>query len=155
MVGRHSIMIRFEFSVLDMDSKNEISSICLEGNMYLLYLRRQIIDFIEKFGKPKQITCISQNEILSGLDIAIVKADDISALDDASFDDVIYFGSNPKTAEAIFCKIAPKGLFNIVLCGNKFGTPVVTQVGRVHYGGIRIIGAWHRTRKYHNHATRR
>ena len=101
---------------------------------------RLFIDFIEKFGKPELITCRSQNEIFSNMDVAVVKANDISALDDAPFDDVIYFGSNAETAESLFCKVAPKGLFNIVLCGNKFGSPVVTQVGRVHYGGIRIIG---------------
>ncbi len=29
---------------------------------------------------------------------------------------------------------------NIVLCGGRFGRNVVTAVGRIHYGGIRIIG---------------
>jgi L-sorbose 1-phosphate reductase len=33
-----------------------------------------------------------------------------------------------------------RGLFNIVQCGSKFGRPVVSQVGRVHYGAIRVIG---------------
>ena len=31
-------------------------------------------------------------------------------------------------------------MFNIVLCGGKFDRKVSTQVGRVHYGNIRIIG---------------
>ena len=31
-------------------------------------------------------------------------------------------------------------MFNIVQGWRKFGRPVVSQVGRVHYGGIRMIG---------------
>ncbi|MBN2312370.1 MAG: hypothetical protein JXM79_00480, partial [Sedimentisphaerales bacterium] len=61
-------------------------------------------------------------------------------LPDASFDDVIYFGATPETVEALFAKVAGKGLLNIVQCGGKFGRDVVTMVGRIHYGGIRIIG---------------
>ncbi len=53
---------------------------------------------------------------------------------------MIYFGSNPDTVEALFGKVATRGLLNIVLCGGKFGRDVVTMVGRVHYGGIRIVG---------------
>ncbi|MHC4727168.1 MAG: alcohol dehydrogenase catalytic domain-containing protein, partial [Planctomycetota bacterium] len=40
----------------------------------------------------------------------------------------------------MFAKVALKGILNIVLCGGKFGRDVVTMVGRVHYGGIRIVG---------------
>ena len=65
---------------------------------------------------------------------------DISNLYDAGYDDVIYFGSVPKTVEALFAKLASQGLLNIVLCGGRFGRDVVTIIGRVHYGGIRIIG---------------
>jgi hypothetical protein len=53
---------------------------------------------------------------------------------------VIYFGSVPEIVETLFAKVALQGLLNIVLCGGKFGRDVVTMVGRVHYGGIRIIG---------------
>jgi threonine dehydrogenase-like Zn-dependent dehydrogenase len=31
-------------------------------------------------------------------------------------------------------------LFNIVQCGGRFGKPVMSAIGRVHYGAIRIIG---------------
>jgi threonine dehydrogenase-like Zn-dependent dehydrogenase len=57
-----------------------------------------------------------------------------------TFDDVIYFGSDPAVAEKLFANVATNGLFIIVQCGGKFGRNVVTAVGRVHYGGIRIIG---------------
>jgi len=67
-------------------------------------------------------------------------ADKISGLKDAAYDDVLYFGSNPLTAESLFPKVAAGGLFNIVQCGGKFGRPVVSQIGRVHYGGIRVVG---------------
>ena len=69
-----------------------------------------------------------------------VAADKIDGLDAAAYDDVIYFGSNPATVEKLFSKIAVGGLFNIVQDGGKFGRAVISQVGRVHYGGIRITG---------------
>jgi threonine dehydrogenase-like Zn-dependent dehydrogenase len=77
-------------------------------------------------GKPKTTT--------------LTTADKVAELDNAAFDDVIYFGSNPATVEKLFPKVAPGGLFNLVQSGGKFGRPVVSQVGRVHYGGIRLIG---------------
>ena len=65
---------------------------------------------------------------------------DVSQLSDGAYDDIIYFGSRPDIVEALFTKVATKGLLNIVLCGGRFGTSIVTMVGRVHYGGIRLIG---------------
>jgi hypothetical protein len=59
---------------------------------------------------------------------------------DKCFDDVIYLGSNAEIVEMLFSKVAANGLFNIVLCGGKFNRKVSTQVGRVHYGNIRIVG---------------
>jgi len=56
------------------------------------------------------------------------------------FDDVIYFGSDAAVCEKLFANVAPNGLLVIVQGGKKFGRPVVTAVGRVHYGGIRITG---------------
>jgi threonine dehydrogenase-like Zn-dependent dehydrogenase len=67
-------------------------------------------------------------------------ADKMAELDNAAFDDVIYVGSNPATVEKLFPKVAPGGLLNLVQAGGKFGRPVVSQVGRIHYGGIRVIG---------------
>jgi len=46
----------------------------------------------------------------------------------------------PQTVETLFTKLVSRGLLNIVLCGGRFGRDVNTAVGRVHYGGIRIIG---------------
>ena len=64
----------------------------------------------------------------------------IAEVEGASFDDVIYFGSNAASVECLFPQLAAGGLLNIVQGGGKFGRPVVTPVGRIHYGGIRIIG---------------
>lgn len=100
-----------------------------------------LIHFFAKYGEPARISQKSlPSSLLPKLNPPVVNISDISLLKDASFDDIIYFGSNPETVEALFAKVAPKGLFNVVLCGGRFGRDVVTTVGRVHYGGIRIIG---------------
>jgi threonine dehydrogenase-like Zn-dependent dehydrogenase len=99
-----------------------------------------LIDLFGRYGKPAQITWVSRHPALTQLSIPITKAENIAELADAGYDDVIYFGSAPEVAEALFAKVALKGLLNIVLCGGKFGRDIVTMVGRVHYGGIRIIG---------------
>jgi threonine dehydrogenase-like Zn-dependent dehydrogenase len=64
----------------------------------------------------------------------------VAEAEDASFDDVIYFGSNATSVECLFPKLAAGGLLNIVQGEGNFGRPVVTPVGRIHYGGIRIVG---------------
>ena len=96
-------------------------------------------DLFNRHGKPAQITWISKSPPPE-LDIATTEAENVADLADAAYDDVIYFGSVPEVVEALFAKVALKGLLNIVLCGGKFGRDVVTMVGRVHYGGTRIIG---------------
>ena len=100
-----------------------------------------IVSFLVKYGEPARITQKSVPlPAVWGLKVPVVEASDISKLEDGVFDDVIYFGSNPDTVQALFGKVATCGLLNIVLCGGKFDRHVVTTVGRVHYGGIRIIG---------------
>jgi len=92
------------------------------------------------YGRPAHITWISESPPPAGLGEAVKKAASVSELADADYDDVVYFGSDARTAEALFPKLGAQGLFNIVLCGGKFGRDIVTMVGRVHYGGIRLIG---------------
>lgn len=91
-----------------------------------------------KYGRPRRIEWISKSA--AGFGKTDKGVTSITEVEDASYDDVIYFGSNPKTVESLFAKIAAKGLLNIVLCGDKFNRSVVVQIGRVHYGGIRITG---------------
>jgi len=97
-------------------------------------------NLFSRYGRPAQITWVSQSPPPVGLDIAIKKTASLSELNDAGYDDVIYFGCCGETVEALFAKVAPRGLFNIVLCGGKFGRDVVAMVGQFHYGGIRLIG---------------
>ena len=93
-----------------------------------------------KYGKPARITWLSEAPIPAELEITADRATSISMLSDADYDDIIYFGSDAKVVEILFAKVALNGILNIVLCGGKFGRKVVTLIGRVHYGGIRIIG---------------
>jgi len=88
------------------------------------------VKLFNRYGRP---------EHLDKFEIRNLKFE-ISDLPDAAYDDIIYFGSVPQTVETLFSKLASGGLLNIVLCGGKFGRDVETAVGRVHYGGIRIIG---------------
>ena len=67
-------------------------------------------------------------------------ADKVAEFKDGAYDDVVYFGANPATVEKLFPKVGVSGLLNLVQDGGKFGRPVVSSVGRVHYGGIRIVG---------------
>lgn len=93
-----------------------------------------------RYGKPGQITWVSQTAAPQDLDVEVSTASDVSRLTDGSYDDILYFGSDADIAEALFAKVGTNGLLNIVLCGGKFGKNIVTKVGRVHYGGIRIVG---------------
>jgi threonine dehydrogenase-like Zn-dependent dehydrogenase len=103
----------------------------LEGRMHRLY---------QKYGIPAKVTWVSKSIPPTDLGPAVIRGTSIFDLEDAAYDDVIYFGANAHTAEQLFPKVAANGLLNLVLEGERFGTPVVTMVGRVHYGGIRIVG---------------
>ena len=96
-------------------------------------------NLFNRYGRPGQITWVSKFPAPAGLDV-VKETANVSELEDGYFDDVIYFGSCAETVEALFWKVAPQGLLNIVLCGGKFGRDVVTMVGRFHYGGIRMVG---------------
>ena len=96
-------------------------------------------NLFNRYGKPAQITWISKSPPVE-FDVPVKRCESITELPDAVYDDVIYFGSNVSTIEALFAKLAAGGLLNIVLCGGKLAQDAVTMVGRVHYGGIRIVG---------------
>jgi hypothetical protein len=117
--------------VEDAYSSEERCSLKTGGRMLVVADReidRSALDnLFNRYGRPAQITW--------PWDFA-----DVSQLPDGAYDDIIYLGSCPETAETLFAKVAAKGLLNIVLCGGRFGTGIVTMVGRVHYGGIRLIG---------------
>ena len=97
-------------------------------------------NLFKRYGTPAQITWVSKSGPPANLPAPVVRAREHDDVDDAAFDDVVYFGSNAGTVEELFAKVAANGILNIVLCGDRFSRPVVTMVGRVHYGGIRIVG---------------
>jgi threonine dehydrogenase-like Zn-dependent dehydrogenase len=82
--------------------------------------------FLDKFGKPEHIDYVESSSL------AEMKHD--------SYDDIVYFGSSAQTIEALLFRLAAGGLFNIVLCDNRLDSGVMTNLGRIHYSGIRIIG---------------
>jgi threonine dehydrogenase-like Zn-dependent dehydrogenase len=59
---------------------------------------------------------------------------------DNSFDDILYFGADAAVVEKLFAKGKKGALFILCQCGQKFGKPVMTAVGGVHYRGFRIVG---------------
>lgn len=64
----------------------------------------------------------------------------LADLDAASFDDIMYFGSNPETVAALGPLLRMGGICNLVLGGQALGAKVPVDVGRVHYDLIRYIG---------------
>ncbi|MCX7006153.1 MAG: alcohol dehydrogenase catalytic domain-containing protein [Kiritimatiellaeota bacterium] len=99
-----------------------------------------VIDKLLKQAAPSKFACVSAFPPPPALTQQPEKFADLAAAPDAAFDDIIYFGANADTVEKLFTKLAAQGLLVICQCGLKFGRPVTTAVGRVHYGGIRIIG---------------
>ena len=67
-------------------------------------------------------------------------ADTIDALEAGTFDDIVYFGSDPDRVEALQPLLTLKGVIDIVLGGETLGRPVNVDVGRVHYDLIRWVG---------------
>ncbi len=121
----------------------ERTSLKAGGNMLVVADKeidsKVFLAFIDKYGNPGQITVVAKTDVLLEINIDI-SVSDVSQLDDASFDDVIYYGADAATATSLFPKVGAGGLLNIVLCGRKFAEDVESQIGRVHYGGIRVIG---------------
>ncbi len=99
-----------------------------------------LTELFKQYGQPGKIIWASQYRPPEVAGVVMEPCPDIQRLTDASFDDVIYLGCNPDRVEALFPKVGPQGLFNIVLCGERFGRDIVTPVGRLHYSGVRITG---------------
>jgi len=86
----------------------------------------QLTNLFARYGKPAKITWKTSAGI--------------EELPDAAFDDVVYFGANADTVARLFPKVGVRGLLNIVRGGVRFGKLVLSQIGRVHYGAIRVVG---------------
>jgi threonine dehydrogenase-like Zn-dependent dehydrogenase len=100
----------------------------------------ELTELFKQYGQPGKIIWASQYKSHEVTGVVMEPCPDISRLTDAGFDDVIYLGCNPDRVEALFSKVGPQGLFNIVLCGERFLRDVVVPIGRIHYSGIRITG---------------
>ena len=64
----------------------------------------------------------------------------VADLPHAGFDDIVYFGADADTIEALQDCLAFKGLINIVTGGVAIARPVAVDVGRVHYDLTRWVG---------------
>ena len=72
--------------------------------------------------------------------IETVSPAEVTALPDEAYDDVLYFGADKETLDILNDKLAPLGIVNVVLGGQRIAAPVSVGVGRVHYGMRRWIG---------------
>lgn len=95
-------------------------------------------------GKPAAVTARivspDQKEAIGSLGIPEESIEDIASLPDEGFDDIVYFGANKQTVEALNSKLAAGAIMNIVTAGKKFGELVSVGVGRMHYGNTRWVG---------------
>ena len=95
--------------------------------------------FFTTFGRPATVSYYSTH----AASLAGVGARELSSLElvgAETVNDILYFGADAELVEQLFPKLAKGGLINLVLMGGAFARPVVTPVGRVHYGGVRITG---------------
>jgi len=67
-------------------------------------------------------------------------ADSTDGLEAGTYDDIIYFGSDPGRVEALQALLTLKGVIDVVLGGESLGRPVEVDVGRVHYDLLRWVG---------------
>lgn len=66
---------------------------------------------------------------------------DVAAAPAERYDDIIYAGHDPDRVAALFAKAARDGRLWIATCGGRFGRPVETAIGAIHYFGLRVSGA--------------
>jgi len=90
---------------------------------------REVKGVTESFspdGEPAEMQTVSPGEVAD--------------FPDEGFDDIVYFGSDKATIDALNDKLAACAIFNIVLSGERIGELVSVGVGRLHYGMTRWVG---------------
>jgi len=97
-------------------------------------------DLLAGCHKPGQVTWLSRFSPPDDLTGPVLRVSGPADVQDAAYDDVVYFGSDARKVELLFDKVAAGGLVNITLCGGRLDRDVAAMVGRVHYGQIRIVG---------------
>ena len=126
----------------------ERNAILPEGKLLVVADAPRTIEGIkESFsptGNPRLITaiCADKDQLrrLQSPGVEVDSVNNANGLPNEAFDDIVYFGSDKATIELLNDKLAPGGIINIVLCGQKIGQDVSVGVGRTHYGLTRWIG---------------
>jgi threonine dehydrogenase-like Zn-dependent dehydrogenase len=99
-----------------------------------------VAGLVPRLGRPSEVFWLGPTSEAPLSSIATSRVSSLSEVGEASCDDVLYFGHDADTVEKLFPLLAPHGLLNMALCGGRFPRPVPVAVGRVHYGGIRLVG---------------
>jgi len=82
----------------------------------------------------------AQRSALAATGFAVTTVAALGDLISQEFDDIVYFGVDAATIEALQDLLAFRGLLNIVTGGASIVRPVAVDVGRVHYDLTRWIG---------------
>jgi hypothetical protein len=108
---------------------------------------RRIIGLDDAFspdGPPARISAFcgeeSQTLAVESFGIETFAAENLEALPDEAYDDIVYYGANAAILALLNDKLAKRGIMNVVLAGQTIGQPVSVGVGRIHYGMTRWIG---------------
>ena len=96
--------------------------------------------YLSAGATPAHLTVAGDGPPVDVEGMEVVRVDGLDSLDDGTFDDVLYLGSNKDVVERLFGLLGKNGVINIVQRGGSFGDTVRAPLGLVHYGGIRITG---------------
>ena len=70
----------------------------------------------------------------------VCRADQLGQWEATRFDDIVAFGCDAATVEALLALLDVGGLLNLVQCSREFQRPVAVPVGAIHYQGLRLTG---------------
>lgn len=91
--------------------------------------------------RPARMTWVSSRlSVPAHWPIPAERANTLAETQGDPYDDVIYYGHEADMVEKLFARTANHGLLMLVLGGSRFGRPVNTALGAVHYRGVRIAG---------------
>ena len=102
-----------------------------------------IAELLEKAHPAELSAVLAETPQRAALQATGAAASILAGIGDVSsqdFDDIVYYGSDAATIEALQDCLAFRGLINIVTGGAPIGRPVALDVGRVHYDLTRWIG---------------
>lgn len=73
-------------------------------------------------------------------EVTTIRPDELVGVQGQSFDDIVYFGSDAATIEALADALGTRGVLCVVLGGGSIDRRVSLDIGRVHYDLIRFVG---------------